>query len=183
MNGESMADIVNSRPAGATSESQIAAFESLIGHALPADYRRFLLEHNGGSPRPDAFTFNLFGRDEEDLVMCFFPLRDLILGEVDVQDLSELRTWPLHCAWNDLQNDLVHLYQKKLEHPLLPIGTDGSGNYFCIVLSGSQTGAVLFHEHELADTCVLVSSFDEFLTSLRPRERNDYAEELEWNGE
>ncbi|MEZ6138062.1 MAG: SMI1/KNR4 family protein [Pirellulaceae bacterium] len=178
-----MSHIVNSRPAGPASESEIAVFETMIGHSLPEDYRRFLLEHNGGSPRPDAFTFNLFGRDEENIVMCFFPLRDLSLGEVDVEQLDELRTWPVHCAWNDLQHDLLHLYEKEIEHPLLPIGTDGSGNYFCIVLSGPQMGAMLFHEHELAETCVLASSFDEFLTSLRPRVRKDYAEELEWNGE
>lgn len=79
---ERVANIVNSRPAGPTSGTEIAAFEAGIGNSLPDDFRRFLLEHNGGSPRPDAFTFNLFGRDEEDIVMCFFPLRDLSLGKV-----------------------------------------------------------------------------------------------------
>ena len=176
-----MANIVNSRPAVSTSEAVIAAFEAEIGHLLPADYRRFLLEHNGGSPRPDAFAFNLFGRDEEDIVMCFFPLRDLSLGEVEVVELAELRTWPLHCAWNDLQHDLVHLYQRELEDPLLPIGTDGSGNYFCLVLTGEQRGTVLFVENENLETYKLANNLDELLQTLRPRQRTDYAEELKLN--
>lgn len=156
-----MTIIVSSRPAGSTSEAEIATFEATIGHSLPEDYRRFLLKHNGGSPRPDAFTFNLFGRDEEDIVMCFFPMRDMSLGEVEVEELEPLRTWPLHCAWNDLQHDLVHLYQRELEDPLLPIGTDGSCNYFCLVLTGDQQGAVLFVENENLETYTLANSFNE----------------------
>lgn len=176
-----MTKIVNSRPAGPTSESEIVAFEAMIRHSLPMDYRRFLLEHNGGSPRPDAFTFNLFGRDEEDIVMCFFPMRDLKIAEVEVEELGELRTWPVHCAWNDLQHDLVHLYQNKLDNPLLPIGTDGSGNYFCLVLSGDQKDTVLFVEHENLETYRLANNFDDFIQTLRPRKRMDYADELELN--
>lgn len=75
----------------------------------------------------------------------------------------------------------MHLYQQELEHPLLPIGTDGSCNYFCLVLSGDQRGAVLFVENENLETYLLGDSFDGFLNGLRPRKRTDYAEELELN--
>lgn len=173
-----MAHITNSLPAGPTSEAEIQKFEAYIGHALPADYRAFLLEHNGGRPDPDAFTFNLFENVEEDVVMCFFPLRSLELGAVEVKRQAELRTWPLHCAWDDLQHDLVHLYEMEPDYPLLPVGTDGSTNYFCLVLAGPRRGAVLFLESEMAETVELAGSFTEFLQTLRPRQRDDYAPEL-----
>ncbi len=92
----------------------------------------------------------------------------------EVEDLEELRTWPVHCAWDDLLDDLVDLYEIELEEPLLPIGTDGSGNYFCVVLAGERTGAILFLESEMAETTFLGDNFTVFLESLRPRERTDY---------
>ncbi|MCA8987708.1 MAG: SMI1/KNR4 family protein [Planctomycetaceae bacterium] len=172
-----MAQILNSLPAGPTSEAEIASFETHIGHRLPDDYRAFLLKENGGHPEPDAFTLNIWGRAEEDIVMCFFPMQDLSICPVDVS-FDELRTWPVHCAWNDLMNDLKDLYEKELDEALLPIGTDGSGNYFCIVLDGPRRGSILFLEHEMAETELLAESFESFLASLRQRERTDYAPEL-----
>jgi hypothetical protein len=69
-------------------------------------------------------------------VMCFFPMHDMSPGTVEVEKVEELRSWPVHCAWEDLQNDLANLYEKELDEPLLPIGTDGSSNYLCVVLDG-----------------------------------------------
>lgn len=172
------ARIVNALPAGATNEASIREFESYIGHALPDDYRSFLLQHNSGSPYSDAFTLNVFDNDQENVVYCFFPLRDLKLVAVEVEGMEALRTWPLQSAWDDLQNDLVNLYEKELESPLLPIGTDGSGNYFCLVLDGEQRGTVVFLENEMADTVLLADSFSDFLGTLHPRQRTDYAPEF-----
>ncbi len=161
--------------ASPTDAVQIAAFEKHIGHSLPTAYREFLLTHNGGRPVPDAFTLATDDRGaEEDLVLCFFPLRNLALGAVQVDELDELRTWPLHCAWDDLQNDLENLHEMELDPPLLPIGTDGSGNYISLVLSGERAGAVVFLDHETAEDWPLAPSFPAFLASLRPRERTDY---------
>lgn len=174
-----MAQIVNALPAGPTTEAEIAQFETQIGHRLPDDYREFLLTHNGGRPEPDAFTLTIWGHAEEDVVMCFFPMRDLSLGTVEVEDFAELRSWPLHCAWEDLSNDLRNLYEIELDETLLPIGTDGSGNYFCVVLDGSRRGSILFLEHEMAGTEPLADSFMAFLAGLRQRERTDYAPEFE----
>ncbi len=172
-----MAKIAEPRPAGPTDGATIAAFERHVGHSLPAEYRDFLLAHNGGRPVPDAFTLTVGNRrPEENLVMCFFPLRDLSLGTVEVEDLGELRTWPLHCAWDDLQDDLENLYETTLDPPLLPVGTDGSCNYISLVLSGDRAGAVVFLDHETAEDWPLAPSFSAFLDSLRPRERTDYHE-------
>ena len=58
----------------------------------------------------------------------------------------------------------------ELADPLLPIGMDGSSNYFCVVLTGERWGSVLFFDHEMADTVELADSFSAFLASLRPNE-------------
>jgi cell wall assembly regulator SMI1 len=170
-----MTKIADPHPAGPTDAKQIAAFEEHIGHKLPPEYSEFLLTHNGGHPIPDAFTLTTDdGKPQEDLIMCFFPLRELSLGAVEVKKLKELHTWPLHCAWDDLQNDLENLYELELDPPLLPIGTDGSSNYICIVLAGERAGAVVFLDHETAEDWPLAPSFPVFLDSLRQREGTDY---------
>lgn len=170
-----MAHIADPLPAGPTTDAQVSALEAYIGHKLPEDYRRFLLEYNGGRPEPDAFLLNTGNGDEEDIVMCFFPMRDLKLGHVNVENFEELRTWPLHCGWDDLQSDLENLYAEAgIEEPLLPTGTDGSSNYFCIVLAGTRRGAVVFLDHETGETHPLADNFDAFLGSFRERERTDY---------
>lgn len=164
-----MAEIVDSQPAGPASEERVAALEALLGFALPAEYRRFLLKHNGGRPRPDAITVIVDEMEDEDIVMCFFPAGDLA-EQWQAMELEQLRKWPLHCAWKDFQSDLQSMYEAEVARTLLPIGTDGSGNYFCIVLDGEETGSVLFFEHEMGETSLLANNFDSFLDALRARE-------------
>src|SRR5690348_14575479 len=43
-------------------ESELARFEAMLGRTLPADYRAFLLEHNGG--RPSARFPSVAGFDD-----------------------------------------------------------------------------------------------------------------------
>jgi hypothetical protein len=174
--GVAMAQIRDPLPAGPTTEEELGALERHIGHPLPADYRKFLLQYNGGHPDPDAFLVDDGYGEQEDIVMCLFPMRKMGFVDVAVQEHEELRIWPLHCAWDDLQRDLeVHCPEVGNEEPVLPIGTDGSGNYFCIVLQGARTGAVVFLEHEAKETFPLADNFNGFIGSLRPRKRTDYA--------
>ena len=37
-------------------EAALAKLESVVGHRLPAAYRRLLLAHNGGRPVPESFA-------------------------------------------------------------------------------------------------------------------------------
>jgi len=98
-------------------------------------------------------------------------MRKLSRGEVEVETSEDLMRWPLHCAWDDLQNDLRKVYKMELDPPLLPIGTDGLSNYITIGLAGGQTGAIVFLNHKNAKTGPLAPSLPAFLDSLRPRER------------
>lgn len=169
-----MAKIVDPKPAGATNAKQLAAFEKYIRHRLPPHYRAFLLRYNGGNPEPDAFIVRTNRDQTEHIMMCFFPMRALGLGAVRVDTMEELRKWPVHCAWNDLQKDLRRLYKKKLNPPLLPIGTDGLGNYVSIVLTGKECGAVVFLDHKTARPWALAPDLPAFLKSLRRRQRADH---------
>lgn len=171
-----MKTILNRFLAGRTNARQLAAFEQHIGYRLPRAYRAFLLRCNGGYPEPDAFILRKGRRNEEHLVFCFFPLRELSLGTVDVKTADDLSRWPLHCAWDDLQSDLKKVYRTKLDPPLLPIGTDGLSNYICIVLTGAKTGAVVFLDVRTAKPWLLAPSFPSFLASLRKRVRKDHPE-------
>lgn len=172
-----MAKILSSLRHGPATSVQIAAFEKRIGASLPDGYREFLQKHNGGRPDPDAYMLidDLDGDEveedddgEENIVLCFFPMRDINCPHVENEE--QLADWPLHCAWEDLQSDLRR-YGRELEHQILPIGTDGCGNYIAIVLDGEEMGSAVFYDHEEAGLRPLAPSFTSFLDTLRPRER------------
>lgn len=178
-----MSPILDPQPAGPADAEQIAALEAHIGHPLPADYRAFLLEHNGGRPELSRCAVITDIGVHDTPVHCLFPSRELALGTVEVNSGEELRTWPVHCAWDDLQHDLREVYQTELEHPLLPIGTDGSGSYYCVTLAGPEAGAVVFLDHETLQVTRLAAGFDAFLAALRPAEEDEVDEEDEDGGE
>ena len=130
------ATIVDTRPSGTTNAAQLAALEKHIGHRLPPEYRKFLLRYNGGHPEPDAFVIRRGRREEEHVMMVFFPMRKLSLGTVVVEDAKELLHWPLHYAWDDLQSDLQQSRDGRDQQDQRQIATDllqhgghlGSGN-------------------------------------------------------
>ena len=169
-----MPKIADARPSGPTNARQLATFEKYVGHPLPPAYRSFLLRYNGGRPEPDAFQLRAGRRQEEHIVMCFFPMRALTLGQIEVDDPKELLNWPLHCAWDDLRNDLEHLYKTKLDPPLLPIATDGLSNYVSIVLAGEKKGAMVFLDHKTGKPWPLAPTFSSFLHRLRPRRQRGH---------
>ena len=162
-----MAKILDSRKHGAASEAQISNLEATIGFPLPEDYKEFLRRHNGGRPEPAAFHFkNDSGDDEENAVECFFPLRDLDSSAMKDATVDDLPDWPVHCAWEDLQRDLRTLYEDELEHAILPIATDGSGNYIAVVLEGDEAGSIVFFEHEMGTVTPLAANLTSFLDGL-----------------
>lgn len=165
-----MTQFVGSLKHGSASTKQIATFEKRVGAKLPADYKAFLKKHNGGRPRPNGFELG----GEPWGIECFFPLRDFDPAEVEDVGFDDLPSWPVQCAWDDLQTDLKGLYadcdldnQGYALDCLLPIGTDGQGNYFCLVLEGEEAGSLIFFDHETGCVTLLAGSFSEFITRLR----------------
>jgi hypothetical protein len=120
-----MIDLLEQQPPVAPDE--LAAAErrlAELGHPLPASYKAFLGEHDGGQPVRDTFTFEQHDRVDEDRVHFFLGIRPAPYGDL-VESLG--------------YGDMVP--------GVLPIGGDPFGNSIC--LDTRRGGdAVVFWDHE-----------------------------------
>lgn len=148
--------ITLSRLSGAADPARVAMLEAKLGTRLPDDYREFLLEHNGGRPKPAEFVFaRRTGPYTDSLVDWFLALYD---GEH-----SNLETV---CGW------LVN----RVPDNLLPIAIDPFGNFVLLGLAGEHRGKVYFWDHEnepirqpdWSNIDLIADSFDAFLRGLTP---------------
>ena len=131
-------------------EAAIATLEQLLGCSLAADYRYFLLQHNGGKPSP-----NRYGDEEYDLD-AFLPVQELAASWTEFQQE---------------QRDYAATWDGELpEDQCLPICPDTSGNLFCLVIKGPNTGRIAFFDHEVNETCVVEDSFTSLFNALKKEE-------------
>ena len=101
--------------------------EDVLGTRLPEPYRAFLLRWNGGHPRVTAFR----GAETGDESLGAF------LGIAPGQD-------------GDLTAFLSR-YETRLPDGFVPIAYDAFGNLILIAVSGPETGAIIFWDHERED--------------------------------
>ena len=146
-------EVFSSNQYGPLPEARLAQFEAQIGYRLPEDYRRFLLEHNGGVPSPNCFTIS--AEQGNDVLVGFFGLHS---GQ------SYLRI-----------DEAVEMIDDRLFPGLLPIGTDPFGNCMCVGLVEPYRGRVYFWDHEVASeldvpgskgVILVAESFQAFLDSM-----------------
>jgi hypothetical protein len=138
-------------------ESTVMAFEQRLGHRLPDDYRRFLLELNGGRPH-DSTRKASFG-----VINWFFCLGD----PNEDRDLESANSGIPELPSRDL----------------LYVGYDGSGTDIYIVLAGELRGQVWIQDtedprpegsnprvlwHDRRDMRKVADSFAELMCSLKP---------------
>jgi hypothetical protein len=137
------------------SELDVSKLEMQLGMSLPEQYRRFLLNFNGGIPTPDIVTVEGLSGASAD-VQVFFGIG---------------RSVESSCLeWN------LTTLAKRIEKGLLPIATDSGGSVFCLCLRGRERGAVLYCDLQsvFADfksdpkLYPVASNFDAFLDNLRP---------------
>ena len=146
------------------SGEQVDAFERTLPAALPADYRQFLLEQNGGTtallwwpPEAGGFEFDVAHLHS--------------LGDVEMyQSLSVVRK-----AFSDT-----------LPSVFLIVGSDQGGAKVCLSLQAEDHGAVWFYDPDLefdpsepADPDLLrpvCASFTVLLETLEPEPDFDEAE-------
>lgn len=139
------------------SEGDVRAFESKIGATLPADYRDFLLQVNGGRTAQSHTTFGL--RKGETILNSLHSLK-----EPDEQ--FDLETW-----WA----------KHRVPDELLLVGYDDGGNHVCLVIRGEHLGEVWYFDvlnerpedanprvpwHNRRDFIRLAGTFREFMSSL-----------------
>lgn len=134
--------------------SDIEDIERYLGHNLPEDYRRFLLQHNGGRVSPSEV---LTGDS-------IYPLKHVnyLYGVKD-----DIESCTLRCS---------HYGMRERSRPeLLPIGNDGGPDLFCLVLFGPDQGKIVFWDcremwlrppPDPLDVYPVADSFTDFLNSL-----------------
>jgi len=136
------------------SEEDIKAVEAKISRAVPATYRKFLLDHNGGHPEPADFHF-ADSKEDGGIVAAFFGVN--VSGAMNLEDT--LRT-----------------YADRIPTRMFPIAHDPGGNLILLVVSGKDKNKIYFWDHEeeaeegeppTEDNLTLISnSFTAFLNSL-----------------
>jgi hypothetical protein len=153
------------------SEADVERFERRLGHRLPADYREFLLNYNGGRP----VVGHVIGRDDDperpyqhgDGVSVFFSLPT---ESAPVSEYEVLRA-PADIPWD---------YAKDV----LPIAEDGGGNCFVYRL-GEPKGEIRFLNHEEMDEPVeqhrvMANNFLDLLLRVRSLEEDQAIRKAEW---
>lgn len=156
------AESVNSRPDAKTTvvqridgaaemtEGKLQEFEDKYQCKLPTDYRRFLLQHNGGFPSPDCVMIKEDGRTTATDVFCFHCLGDE-------------RPWA-NLEWH------CKAFDGRLPKDTLPIGHDSCGNLWLLNVAPDQDGSIAFWDHGSFDT------FDETDFAAWPRVANSFQE-------
>ena len=156
-------------PGPRVTEEDVRRFEREFGHELPADYRAFLLEVNGGNAPCShcVFTLRRRARQDESVLRGLFSLNAS-------DDQGDLATAQKH------YNPDV-----KLPEGFLEIGYDGFGCPVVLPLVGQHRGEVWYFDIEddsedrptdrvewfdRRDVWKLADSFAEFMARLRPLE-------------
>jgi len=144
-------------PYGATSPEAIAQFEARRGVLLPAEYKAFLLESNGGSPIPNLFQVPGWHGNGSGL-NYFYGIHE---GEKMVR---------LDAACDT--------YDERVPSDLIPIAYDAYDNNICIGWKGKRAGKIYFWDHEdeldengdfvtdYRNVYLLADSLQEFLDGL-----------------
>jgi cell wall assembly regulator SMI1 len=118
------------KPVGNLTEEKILEMEERLGTGFPADYRRFLLEHNGGRPSPARFDIVWQGSQEcgeewkTSEVSRFLAIHD---GEK---------------ANFSMVNEVD--FRKRLPPGTIAIAQDPGGNVILLALDGPLANRVLF---------------------------------------
>ena len=138
----------------ATTPDEIFALEQALGVVLPADYKAFLLQQNGGRPREYEASIPEWGST---------PVARL-LG-VSASGRSDIAFQAKRMA-------------SLLPAGVIPVGDDPGGNYFCLDTTKAGAGSVLLWDHESSTPDEnegetefklyrVAPSFNAFLASLR----------------
>ena len=144
------------------SENDINDLESQLGLRLPEDYRRFMLEHNGGWPEVD---------------WCF-DFAEPSTGTITDSVLMDIMVYYPGAATEPKYDDLVSCNKMLHNEGYIPqhylqIATDSCGNLICLSTDEKDYGYMYFGDHGLEDTDTgytamgwITDSFTEFINGL-----------------
>ena len=143
--------IENKYEFGVLREIEISDFEKVNNIKLPSDYKDFLLEFNGGKPKPNE-------HEHSGYVVTY------ILGMHNGNYYASLYKH-------------IDMFKSRLPFSSFPIATDPFGNLFIMSLHPEGHGHIYFWEHEgepeyqdghFVENCTFVAySFTEFIKNLK----------------
>lgn len=125
-----MANTVILQSSAGLDDTAIASMEKELGFALPADYRTFLSQYNGGRPVPECFTFLDEDGPYNDSLVDWF----LSVGVDDPSDFFDYYS--------------MYVEGERVPPNMLPIAHDPFGNLILLSRSGDDAGAIYFWDHE-----------------------------------
>ncbi|MFO0938870.1 MAG: SMI1/KNR4 family protein [Gemmataceae bacterium] len=132
-------------------KATLQAFENTCALPLADDYRKFLLENNGGFPSPSCVTFaSDAGRKTTSDLFCYFAVGDLP-------------------AWISLEWHW-QTFSGRLPKDTVPIARDSCGNLWLLKIGGENHDSVYFWDHGTYDT------FDETDLGHSPRIAKNFRE-------
>ena len=123
---------------------------------LPEDYKRFLLEYNGGIPDKNIVSFTENNRKTEDYIDLFFGFCD-----DDIYGIFDN-----YCT-----------FLKRIPSNTIPIARDPGGNLFLMSIRGDDYGHIYFWDHEeeiyegqepdYSNMSLVAKSFTDLLNNLK----------------
>ena len=130
-------------------ECEITLFETKYGLVLPAAYRKFLMEFNGGRPCPDGVPVVNHPEKVLPLQVLFGITRDINSSCV---------------GWN------IENAQAPSAYLLIPIGASDNGDIYHIGIGGDRAGHVFFSDltgvYSEKKLYHVADDFESFLNSL-----------------
>lgn len=136
---------------------KLKAVEKIIGVTLPEEYRKFLLAHNGGSPRPQAFEYRCGDRPPRLGAVAYF----LAIYDGDAENFL----------------DFYETFRGRIPPDTIPVARDPGGNLILLGTSGPNAGKVFFwikdeeadedEEADYSNVCFVAETFNKFLESLK----------------
>jgi len=147
-----------------TTLAAIEAFERERDLVLPATYKDFLLASNGGVPETPIFPIQGMELNPFGGVQVFFGID----AKFSTSDLAET----------------YDLYAGGIPAHIVPIASNGMGDYICLDLRGGGEKVVFWDKRPFwgtgewreSDLYHVADSFEEFLGSLRPDDLLDAPE-------
>lgn len=121
-------------PYPAITRLELQQFENKLGFVLPADYKAFLLENNGGIPESELFWSE---PRQQELEVSYFLGLDPTQTDANTEGFYDL-----NCAYEDL------LFYNLQQGFLLPIAPDSEGNDYCLSLREQDYGQIYLWDQE-----------------------------------
>jgi len=130
----------------------IEELETKIGKTLPNDYKKYMMNNNGGYTEEPFF-----------------------IKDKSIYTIEEI--FPIKYGNRNLYA-VYHRIKEAMHDNLIPIGSDSFGNMFCISV-GNDYGAIYFWDHEKAHrekeeaTKKISNTFDDFTSSTVAEVENE----------